>query len=82
MDYATAKKIIAELAPDIVVGPDTGAAHLVLLPKQEEAAEGEYKPVPTPFSIMLPADSLEDFQRRQRAEFEQSIKAAVAHFGG
>lgn len=45
MDYAAAKTIFQEVSPDLILDPDTGAAHIVV----RKPGKGK-----TPFSIILP----------------------------
>lgn len=45
MDYAAAKTIFTEVAPNLILNPDTGMAHIVVR-KPGKGAQ--------PFSIMLP----------------------------
>lgn len=72
MDYATAKTILAEIAPTLVL-VDAGRHVDVFQSEPDGRLTG------APFSIVLPtAGEPED----QHAEFVASVQAARTHFNG
>ncbi len=78
MDYAKAAKIVSEIADDIVVGPDTGLAHVNIY---RRAAGGD-GPSGSPFSVMLPTstEAVPLEPEDEQVMFIQSVQAAKRHF--
>lgn len=71
MDYATAKTIIAEIAPDLLLDPEVpGQAHILV----RKTKDGP------PFSIMLPRfPAQKPIEEQERDSLAESISAAKEH---
>jgi len=80
MDYQTASKIVAEVAPDLHVGPNTGMNHINVHVTTGEPGSARMSPA---FSIMLPqsTDAMPMEPEDEQVLFIQSIQSAKAHFG-
>lgn len=77
MDYDKAKQILADIAPDLAVGVDTGLPHIdVYLKNKAGDAVG------TPFSISLPRTTPGNPMKPEDEQitFIQSAQAAKRHF--
>lgn len=75
MDYKTAAEIVAEVAPELHVGPDTEMPHINVHATAGEPGSARISP---PFSIMLPPAS--DDAEAERATLIEAIGMAKKHF--
>lgn len=71
MDYAKAKQIVEEVAPELVIGADTGMPHIDVYKKDGRI----------PFSISLPksTDDMPMEPEDEQVVFIQGIQAAKRH---
>lgn len=77
MDYDKAKQILADIAPELAVGADTGLPHIDVYLKNEAGdATG------APFSISLPRTTPGNPMKPEdeHLSFIQSVQAAKRHF--
>lgn len=78
MNYAAAKAIIEEIAPELTVDADKGHAHIVV---RKTIGEGDKARLSPPFSIMLPVstDAVPMDDAQEREVLAGAVNAARSH---